>query len=113
MRRISSYLVCVISFNPRYGMQSYGVGTMLLLFVATVAAGQDGSQFQAEIPRVWDERALREMEIPVVVPKYSPKPVTAEYYYKIPVRTIYKSYPVYAPGRAPDGYLEKLQRAEP
>ena len=47
------------------------------------------------------------------MPKYSPKPVSAEYYYKIPVRTIYKSYPIYAPGRVPAGYLEKLKNLEP
>jgi hypothetical protein len=53
---------------------------------------------------VWDERALKEMELPVVVPEYSPRPVSGEYYYKIPARTIYKSYPIYAPGRGPSGY---------
>jgi hypothetical protein len=46
-------------------------------------------------------------------PKYSPKHVRPEYYYKIPVRKIYKSYPVYAPGKAPANYLEKLRHLDP
>jgi len=88
---------------------------MLLLFFVgiAVAAGQEGGAFRPEIPRVWDERALEDMEVPVVVPKYSPKPVSPAYYYKIPARTIYKSYPIYAPGRAVSGYLEKLKTLEP
>ncbi len=39
--------------------------------------------------------------------------VSADYYYRIPVRPIYKSYPVYAPGREPAGYEEWLKRQEP
>src|SRR5688572_15264897 len=76
------------------------IARMLLLFFVgiAVAAGQKGGAFRPEIPRVWDERAFEDMEVPVVVPKYSPKPVSSDYYYKIPVRTIYKSYPIYAPG---------------
>ena len=38
---------------------------------------------------------------------------SADYYYRIPVRTIYKTYPTYAPGREPDGYIEWLGRQEP
>jgi hypothetical protein len=53
------------------------------------------------------------MELPVVVPKYSPKPLPAEIYYRIPVRTSCKSYPIYTPGRAPAGYLETLKTLEP
>jgi hypothetical protein len=53
------------------------------------------------------------MELPVVVPKYSPKPLPSDIYYRIPVRTIYKSYPIYAPGRAPSSYLDKLKTLEP
>ena len=38
----------------------------------------------------------------------SPKHIAAEYYYKIPVRPIYKQYPVYAPGCEPAGYMDWL-----
>jgi hypothetical protein len=37
----------------------------------------------------------------------------ADYYYTIPVRKIYKSYPIYVAGKEPKGYLEWLSRQEP
>jgi hypothetical protein len=43
----------------------------------------------------------------------SPKHVSADYYYRIPVRPIYKSYPVYAPGQEPSGYMDWLKQQEP
>jgi hypothetical protein len=64
--------------------------------------------FRPEIPRVWQDAALEQLEVPVSQPAYSSKPVSEAYYYRIPVLPIYKSYPVYAPGRAPAGYLETL-----
>ena len=33
-------------------------------------------------------------------------------YYRVPERSIYKSYPVYAPGREPEGYQEWLKTRE-
>lgn len=45
------------------------------------------------------------MEVPVSHPEYSLKAVTEEYYYRIPFIPLYKSYPVYAPGRVPPGYM--------
>jgi hypothetical protein len=34
-------------------------------------------------------------------------------YHRLPERPIYKSYPVYAPGREPPGYYDRLRRLEP
>src|SRR5262245_20262707 len=105
--RRSSTKKRTVMFSPRLRLA-------LVFCLATAVWPQDNSNSsRPEIPRIWDERALQEMELPVVVPKYSPKAVPADYYYKIPVRTIYKSYPIYAPGRAPAGYLEKLKSLEP
>ena len=53
------------------------------------------------------------VEVPMADPLGSPKHVSADYYYRIPVRPIYKSYPIYAPGREPAGYIERLQREDP
>jgi hypothetical protein len=62
---------------------------------------------------VWQQSALEEFEVPVSHPEYSPKAVSEDYYYKIPAAVIYKSYPVYAPGRGPAGYMEKLKLLAP
>ena len=53
------------------------------------------------------------LEVPLANPIGSPKHVSAEYYYKIPLRPIYKSYPIYAPGHEPPGYTEWLKQQEP
>ena len=66
-----------------------------------------------EVPLTWDDAAMASLEVPLADPKGSPKHVPAAYYYKIPVRPIYKQYPVYAPGHEPGGYLDRLKHAEP
>ena len=56
---------------------------------------------------------MASLEIPLADPSGSPVHVSADYYYRIPVRPIYKSYPVYAPGKEPAGYEEWLKQQEP
>jgi cytochrome c553 len=53
------------------------------------------------------------LEIPLATPVGSPKHVSADYYYRIPIRPIYKSYPVYVAGHEPPGYIESLRKQEP
>jgi hypothetical protein len=53
------------------------------------------------------------LEVPLAIGGIVPKHVPSEYYYKIPVRPIYKSYPVYRPDREPAGYQEWLKKQEP
>ena len=67
----------------------------------------------AQVPKTWHRAALEAMQVPLADPRYTPVHVGAEYYYKIPVLPIYKSYPVYLPGREPGGYEEWLKHQEP
>jgi hypothetical protein len=53
------------------------------------------------------------LEVPLANPIGSPKHISADYYYRIPVRPIYKTYPVYAPGHEPRGYMDLLKQKEP
>ena len=69
--------------------------------------------FSPTIPRVWDDVAMSELQVPLADSTASPKQIPSDYYYRIPVRTIYKNYPVYAPGKEPAGYLEWLKQQEP
>ncbi len=48
------------------------------------------------------------LEVPHPDPSYSPVPVSADITISVPVRPVYKTYPVYAPGREPAHYLEWL-----
>jgi len=53
------------------------------------------------------------LEVPLASASASPKHVSDAYYYQIPTRPIYKSYPVYAPGHEPPGYWDHLAHEEP
>lgn len=65
------------------------------------------------VPRMWDDKALTLLEVPLADSKVKLVHATAEVYYSIPARTIFKSYPVYAPGKEPPGYMEWLKQQEP
>ena len=69
--------------------------------------------FSPVIPRVWDDVEMAALQLPLADSTASPKQVSSDYYYRIPIRTIYKNYPVYAPGQEPAGYLEWLKQQEP
>ncbi len=69
--------------------------------------------FHPKIPKTWDEAKISTVEIALAHPNYSPKHMTGEFYYRMPVRPIYKSYPVYHPDREPTGYLNWLAQREP
>jgi hypothetical protein len=69
--------------------------------------------FSPEIPRVWTDRAVADLELPLANPAYSPIHVREEAYYRIPERVIYKTYPVYHPQREPAGYRQWLEQQAP
>jgi hypothetical protein len=69
--------------------------------------------FTPAIPKTWDDQAIALLEIPLADPTVSRIHASPDYYYGIPVRPIYKSYPVYAPGKEPPGYEEWLKQQEP
>ena len=97
----------------------YSALTVVLAAVALSATGRTQAPHSIEpaaepvIPRTWDDAVMPTLEVPLSHPVGSPKPVSADYYYKIPVRPIYKQYPVYAPGREPAGYMEWLRKQDP
>src|SRR5262249_51052056 len=82
----------------------------LLLAAGIGAAPQRNGA--AVIPRTWDDSEIAKHEIPLADPTASPKYVSSDYYYRIPVRSIYKGYPVYEPGHEPTGYMDWLKRQD-
>jgi hypothetical protein len=83
-----------------------------ILFLATASLSAQ-PLYHPEIPKTWDAVALASLEVPHPDPRYSPVAVPVEYYYRVPVRPVYKTYPVYAPGREPAHYIEWLRQQEP
>jgi hypothetical protein len=91
---------------------------LALLLISISSVGQDAhpqkpSATGIAIPKTWDDKAMATLEVPLANPVGSPKHASADYYYRIPVRPIYKSYPVYAPGHEPPGYWDWLKQQEP
>ncbi|HEY7544819.1 MAG TPA: hypothetical protein VID27_08045, partial [Blastocatellia bacterium] len=90
---------------------------IILFFLSAVAIASVGSPAQSKwspvIPKTWDDRAMESLELPLADPAATPKHISADYYYRIPVRPIYKSYPVYHPDKEPRGYMDLLKKQEP
>lgn len=98
-------------------LKFYGL-TFLLLAGFALCAYQSNAQqtkpdWKPNIPKMWVDAEMAELEVPLADAASSPKHVSAEYYYRMRVRPIYKTYPVYAPGKEPPGYLEMLKQQEP
>ena len=83
------------------------------IFVKSLGLLLAAVAFAMNVPRVWDKAAVDSLELPLVEPKVFPTHIDEAAYYGIPERVIYKSYPVYAPGREPAGYKDWLNSVEP
>jgi cytochrome c553 len=88
---------------------------MISIGCAILALARTGGAqtFHPDIPRAWDDKAVANLEVPLVKRDRSPRYMTAEQYYALKVRVIYRSYPVYAAGREPADYMESLKQKEP
>ena len=76
------------------------------------SAGNGAARARPEVPRVWDEAALAEWATPVAGLNLRPTNMSAKDYYSMAVENL-RTYPVYFPGREPDGYWDMLQRVGP
>ncbi len=81
-------------------------------FVLPAAQINAAEPFIARIPRVWDDDAMAKLEIRLAT-DVKVQHIPSAYYYQIPVRTIYKTYPIYHPDREPPGYFAELLQKDP
>lgn len=82
----------------------------LLLMAGAVRSPEAWAQ---SIPRIWTDSAVATFELPLASPDHSPRHVSEEYYYALPERVIWKSYPIYHPDHEPPGYRDRLAEFEP
>jgi hypothetical protein len=84
-----------------------------LLVVVWLIISPANAGWNPTIPKVWDEEALRDFELPLPQTETKVKHISSDYYYRMPVRPIYKTYPIYFPEKEPAGYLDWLKKQEP
>jgi hypothetical protein len=89
------------------------INGFLIFLVAASAFTGKLSIHSENIPRVWTDEAMNDWELPGPNPAYSARPVSEAYYYGLPERVIYKTYPVYHPDHEPEGYWQWLHEQEP
>lgn len=90
-------------------IRAYAIATVLI----AVAATGHAQSFHPDVPKAWDDGEVGRFEMPLAQRDRSPRYMSAEEYYALKVRQIYRSYPLYAPGRDPAGYVESLKKKEP
>lgn len=89
------------------------MSAFLILLLSTITSLAMAQAFHPDIPRAWDDREVETFEVPLAQPDRSARYLSAAEYYALDVMPIYRSYPVYAPGREPAGYMESLKNKEP
>jgi Di-haem oxidoreductase, putative peroxidase len=96
-------------------MKTRNIRCLALVLFTLIGVGQAQQTdwtFTPVIPKTWDDRAMASLELPLPGTSVKRDHVSSDYYYRIPVRPIYKSYPVYTPGREPAGYEKWLKERE-
>jgi mono/diheme cytochrome c family protein len=84
-----------------------------LILLAIAAPATQQPPFHPDIPKAWDDKEVESMEVPLAQRDRSPRYMTSAEYYALKVRPIYRSYPMYAKGREPAGYIESLKQKDP
>jgi hypothetical protein len=98
------------------GLKLFALALCAVAGTSLIGAGRaqkPDASFRPVIPKTWDDQVMKTLEVPLAESSASPVHVSADYYYRIPVRTIYKTYPVYHPDKEPPGYIEWLKKQEP
>lgn len=102
-----------MTVRRRFAAAAAAALASLLVASATPAGRQAATALPAAIPEFWSEALLEDCELPLATPSRTPRHVSREYYYALPERRVFRSYPVYHPDREPAGYLDRLRAAEP
>ena len=84
-------------------------GVLLATVIIVESAASAAQRWTPDIPKVWDEAALADWVTPVAGLNVRPAHMSEKDYYTMPEYNL-RSYPVYMPGREPDGYWDMLNR---
>jgi hypothetical protein len=85
---------------------------LIPLACCVASAADQTKKWGHDVPRVWDNAELAEWATPVAGLNVRPSHISPKEYYSLPIES-YRSYPVYMPGREPEGYWEMMQHIGP
>jgi hypothetical protein len=88
------------------------LASVLLLCRSLAPGADDAKAWKPEIPKAWDDAALADWPTPVAGLNVRPTHIPSKDYYALRVDNL-RTYPVYFPGREPDGYWEMIQHVGP
>lgn len=97
----------------KFSIAGLFVVACILTCISIGTSEQDYKTWPPTIPRTWDDEAVLSMELPLPSPAASVKYITSDYYYRMPVRPVYRTYDVYYPEKEPAGYMDRLAKQEP
>jgi mono/diheme cytochrome c family protein len=88
------------------------MAVLILMASAAIAQTRDT---RAQAPRFWNDRELADWALPVAGLNVRPGHFSEAEYYAAPDAELVRTYPVYFPGREPDGYWDMIRakKAEP
>ena len=102
------YLAAPYGLCRRCGMKLGSVVVLTVIAPAMLLTQSD----RPAIPKTRDEAALAEWATPVAGLNVRPTHILAKEYYSLSVENL-RTYPVYFPGREPEGYWDMLQHIGP
>ena len=86
---------------------------LMLCVCAVLMGGMSAQSFRPDIPVAWDNQQVQSFDLPLAQRDRSPHYLSSSEYYALKVRPIYRTYPVYAPGMEPPGYMATLRQKDP
>jgi hypothetical protein len=96
----------------RSGLTAGLLTASTLLGCLLSATRVDSQRWKPDIPRTWDDAALADWATPVAGLNVRPTHISAREYYSLTTENL-RTYPVYFPGREPNGYWDMLQHVGP
>jgi hypothetical protein len=91
------------------------IRALIYSFLVAVSGGSllwPQPRADAALPKTWDETALADWATPLAGLNARPTHISSKEYYSLRVENL-RTYPVYLPGREPEGYWEMLQHVGP
>lgn len=83
-----------------------------IVVTLSLSCANDGGDL-VDAPRIWNDRDLADWATPVAGLNTRPDHFSEAEYYAAPPAEFVRTYPVYFPGREPDGYWQMLQSRQP